>query len=366
MVDIHSIGAGGGSIAWSEAGALRVGPRSAGADPGPACYGRGGTEPTVTDANVVLGRIDPESFLGGRMKLDAAASRNVVAPFAKQLGMSTEQMAEGILGVIDAKMANAIRTMTISKGIDPREFALIAFGGAGPMHAMFIARELEIRKVIVPNVAGQFSAWGMLHADIRHDISKPVHTRLDQLDWRGIEQGFAEMQRELGKLLREEGVPAERTRYLRYLEMRYVSQEYTLSIPVPEGMTLEAAAAPSFKSAFDELYLQNYGHMNPQEEGVVANIRVEARGLNDLRNRDEPAALATETTAAATSTRPVIFGGKPIQTRFLDRSALVPGEKLVGPAVISELSCTTVVPPGWEIELDSTGNILIQKQEAQA
>ena len=210
MVDIHSIGAGGGSIAWSEAGSLRVGPRSAGAEPGPACYGRGGKEPTVTDANVVLGRIDPDSFLGGRMKLDDAAARAAVAEFAKKFELGVEEMAQGILGVINSKMANAIRTMTISKGIDPREFSLIAFGGAGPMHAMLIAEELEITRVIVPNVAGQFSAWGMLNADIRHDMSVPVNARLKSLDWEVVRAGFDGMQEKLATLLRDEGVPAER------------------------------------------------------------------------------------------------------------------------------------------------------------
>ncbi len=366
MVDIHSIGAGGGSIAWTESGALRVGPRSAGAEPGPACYGKGGTEATVTDANVVLGRIDPDTFLGGRMTLDEAASRKVVADFAKKLNLSPEKMAEGIIDVINSKMANAIRTMTISKGIDPREFSLIAYGGAGPMHAMLIAEELEIGKVIVPNVAGQFSAWGMLNADIRHDMSQQFNSRLDQLDWEAVQSAFAGMQKELQDLLASEGVSDDRMRFLRYLEMRYLSQEYTLSVPVADDARLEASEGAKFKTLFDDLYLRNYGHTNPQEGAVVANLRVEARGLNDSATElDRPRQLLTESEGAAVKTRPVIFSGEKMETRFIDRASLKLGEKLSGPIVIVELSCTTVVPPGWEAELDEIGNILIRNVGTQ-
>ena len=366
MVDIHSIGAGGGSIAWSESGALRVGPRSAGAEPGPACYGKGGREPTVTDANLVLGRIDPESFLGGRMKLDEAAARAVVAGFAEQFEFGVEQMAEGILGVINSKMANAIRTMTISKGIDPREFSLIAFGGAGPMHAMLIAEELEIGKVIIPNVAGQFSAWGMLHADIRHDMSKPVNTRLNNIDWEVVAPGFAEMQAKLATLLGDEGVPGDRMRFLRYLEMRYISQEYTLSVPISDDAVLDGSAAETFKSRFDQLYLQNYGHTNPEEEAQVANIRIEARGLNELREQDRPGEVLSGTEPAADRTRRVVFGGKAMETRVVDRARLKHGDNLSGPLVIVELSCTTVVPPNWDVGIDHMGNLIIHKAEASA
>jgi len=365
MVDIHSIGAGGGSIAWSEAGALRVGPQSAGADPGPACYSRGGGFATVTDANLVLGRIDPDSFLGGRMKLDEAASCRVVADLAGQFGLTTENMAEGIIDVINSKMANAIRTMTVSKGIDPREFALVAIGGAGPMHAMLIAAELEIGKVIVPNVAGEFSAWGMLNADLRHDMSTPFNKRLGRLDWEAVSAGFDVMQRDLAQMLRGEGVAAADMRFLRYLELRYISQEYTLSVPVSMDEPLEAEHAAVFKKRFDELYLQNFGHTNPQEEGELANIRIEARGLNAMAASDQPWTLASKSVVMPEKSRPVVFGGKHIETRFIDRSLLREGETLKGPLVVNELSCTTVVPPGWSLTLDSIGNMVIQEVGAR-
>jgi N-methylhydantoinase A len=365
MVDIHSIGAGGGSIAWSEAGALRVGPRSAGAEPGPACYSKGGTQPTVTDANVVLGRIDPDSFLGGRMKLDAKASHRVVSELAKEQGLTIDKMAEGILDVINSKMANAIRTMTISKGIDPRRFSLIAFGGAGPMHAMSIAEELAISKVIIPNVAGEFSAWGMLNADMRHDLSRPFNTRLSSLNWNEVQKSFSSMEAELSKLLQDEGVPTERMRFLRYMEIRYISQEYTVSVPVPDGVPLQATEASRFKELFDELYLRTFGHTNPQEEGELANIRVEARGVNALADHDQSRLLVSKVDVCAEKTRPVVFSNKRVETRFLDRSLLKAGEILPGPLVINEMSCTTIVPPAYLVELDSTGNIVIQKPEKQ-
>jgi len=365
MVDIHSIGAGGGSIAWSEGGALRVGPRSAGAQPGPACYSRGGTEPTVTDANLVLGRIDPDSFLGGRMKLDAEASNQVVGELAKEYGFTVDKMAEGILDVINSKMANAIRTMTIGKGFDPREFSLIAFGGAGPMHAMLIAEELEINKVIIPNVAGEFSAWGMLNADVRHDMSKSFYTRLNNLDWTDVQDGFSSIEAELAELLQDEGVPTEKMRFLKYLEIRYISQEYTVSVPVPEDVPLQASGASGFKKLFDELYLRTFGHANPEEEAELANVRVEARGLNASTDRDQPRLLVSEAKVMGEKTRPVFFSRERVDTRFLDRTLLKEGEILEGPLVINELSCTTVVPPGYAVELDSVGNIVIQRQGTQ-
>ena len=363
-VDIHSIGAGGGSIAWSEDGALRVGPQSAGAEPGPACYSRGGTVPTVTDANIVLGRIDPDAFLGGRMQLDAEASRRVVGALAKEYGLTVDGMAEGILDVINSKMANAIRTMTISRGIDPREFSLIAFGGAGPMHAIFIAEELEIGKVIIPNVAGEFSAWGMLNADVRHDMSKSFNTRLNNLDWNDVQDGFSGIEKELKELMLEESVPEDRMRFLKYLEIRYVNQEYTVSVPVTEDDSLQASEAPRFKKLFDDLYMQTFGHSNPEAEGELANIRIEARGLNTSAGRDQPRQLASEAELIEEKVRPVVFLGKRVETQFLDRSLLREGETREGPFVINELSCTTVVPPGYMVEVDSIGNIVVEKQGA--
>ncbi len=360
MVDIHSIGAGGGSIAWNENGALHVGPQSAAAVPGPACYGRGGRQPTVTDANVVLGRVDPGCFLGGRMQLDEQAAQEAVGGLASDFDMTMNDMAEGILNVINSKMANAIRTMTIRKGIDPRDFCLVAFGGAGPMHAALIAEELEIDKIIVPNVAGEFSAFGMLHADVRHDMSTSVNERLAHADWGAVRSGFEAMESELTALMRSEGVESANMQFIRYLELRYVRQEYTVSVQVPDDVELESSSSPLFKSLFDALYLKTFGHSNPDEAGELANIRVEARGLNK-NAKSNPVTLVDNEIKEPAETRSVVFSGERVDTQFIDRAHLKPDEVLHGPAIVNELSCTTVVPPGYSAKLDDAGNIVISR-----
>ena len=365
MVDIHSIGAGGGSMAWSEAGALHVGPKSAGAEPGPACYGMGGEEATVTDANVVLGRIDPDNFLGGSMRLDAELSRSVVAGIAKSFDMSMDQMAEGILAVVNSKMANAIRTMTISKGIDPRGFALIANGGAGPMHAVFIARELGIKTVIVPEVAGAFSAWGMLRSDIRHDVSKSFNSGFDDINWNKVLRGFVELEKELESLMREEDVEREQMRFYRYLEIRYVGQEYFVSVPILQDTTPDVQHAERFKQDFHELYQHTYGHSNPDEKVELANIRVEARGEIAVHQEAQRPELAADPGRMQSSRiRPVYFDGRRRDTEFIHRTALDTEQHIRGPVVIVEKSCTTVVPPGYTVQPDRFRNLVIEKQKA--
>src|SRR6185437_6133373 len=214
-------GAGGGSLAYAEAGGLRVGPESAGADPGPACYGRGGSRPTVTDANLVLGRIDPDTFAGGRMTLDTGAARDAVAQLGEQLELGVLPLAEGIVSVINAKMAQAIRTLTVEQGIEPRDFALVAFGGAGPMHAAFLARELGISEVIVPRLAGAFSAWGMLETELRRDFTRPFFRRAGEADLDELARICAETAVEGTEALAAEGVPAGSTRVEHSLDMRY-------------------------------------------------------------------------------------------------------------------------------------------------
>ena len=232
------------------------------------------------------------------------------------------------------------------------------------MHAALIAEELEIHQLIIPDVAGEFSAWGMLNADIRHDLSKSFSTRLNNLDWNEVQHGFSGIEAELSELMQGEGVPTERMRFLRYLDIRYISQEYFVSVPIPAEAPLDASQTTRFKKLFDDLYMQQYGHSNPEEQGELANIRVEARGLNSSTDGD-PRALISKADAAAEKTRPVVFSGKRMSTRFLDRSILKEGESLEGPLVINELSCTTVVPPDYRVELDSVENLVIQKNGAK-
>ena len=232
VVNIHTVGAGGGSIAWLEQGGLRVGPQSAGASPGPACYGRGGTAPTVTDANLVLGRVDPAWFAGGQMHLDLEAARTAVSDLGERLGLGPDAMAEGICDVANAKMAQAIRTITVARGIEPRDFTLVAFGGAGPMHAAFLAQELGIRDVVVPSFPGAFSAWGMLQTSIRTDEAEAYFFRDEDLDREDLSQRLALMEERARGFLAHENVPAEARSVTHALDVRYVAQEYTLTVPL--------------------------------------------------------------------------------------------------------------------------------------
>lgn len=369
MVDIYTIGAGGGSIAWSEAGALRVGPQSAGAIPGPACYGRGGENPTVTDANLLLGRISPEGFLGGEMQLFPERSNKVVDRLAQEFSLPREQMAEGILEVVNAKMANAIRSITISKGIDPRGFSLVAFGGAGPMHAAFIAAELGISEVIVPNMAGAFSAWGMLKTDIRHDSSQTYIVSLSKADWTDIEAHYTELHSQLAQLLEAERIHPQDMWFRRSMDMRYVGQEYFINVPVAGERDPKTQKSEALKKLFDQLYEAQYGHKNLAEQVEIVNLRMEARGLlgakaeRALAKRDTKGDEGKARKLESAPTRPTIFNGQPIDTAFIDRACLSPGMKLSGPIVIAEASCTTIVPPGYLLKVDEHGNLVIRRKE---
>lgn len=356
IVNIHTIGAGGGSIAWLEAGGLRVGPHSAGAEPGPACYGRGGTDPTVTDANVALGRIAPTSFLGGEMQLDAEAARQALTGVAGELGLSPEGLAEGIINIVNAKMANAIRAITVERGIDPRQFTVVAFGGAGPVHAVFLAQELNIPRVVIPYSPGTFSAWGMLHTDIRHDLVRTFYRPVKGLPAEEIEAVFTDLVAEGSDILQAEQIGPEAMTFVRTADMRYVGQEYFVNIPLTERM--DGATLAALSEQFHAAYLARYGHSNPEEAIEFVNLRVSAIG--HLPHHSPPAeAVATGQPIEAGQQRPVIFGQAIWQTGVFDRASLSPGDTFAGPAIIEEPSCTTVIPPDYQASVDAYGNILI-------
>jgi N-methylhydantoinase A len=361
MVDIHTIGAGGGSVAWDDQGTLRVGPRSAGATPGPACYGRGGEEATVTDANVVLGRIRPDTQFGGAIKLAAAPARAALERIGVRFNMNAETMAEGVLAVINAKMANAIRTMTIRRGIDVRDFALVAYGGAGPMHAVFIAEELGMRKIVVPNMAGAFSAWGMLQTEGRHDIAKTLIGSLATANWAAINREFEGLEREVERDIDAEVVRSGKVSYDRWVDLRYVGQEYFLNLALPVGLDLAVYGSRELKRQFDELYLSRYGHNNPAEEAEIVNIRVRARyPLHYEAMSGDDIARASDGKAEPV-TYPVMFGAKWHETRFYQRRSMDHSRPLLGPLVVEEESCTTVVAPGYSLRFDMLGNMLIER-----
>jgi N-methylhydantoinase A len=354
LVDIHTIGAGGGSLAWIEAGGLRVGPQSAGADPGPACYGRGGTEPTVTDANLFLGRLDPGYFLGGRMTLDHAAADLALSSVAPELGLSTTELAEGMLAIVNARMADAMRTITVRQGIDPREYALVAFGGAGPMHAVWLAEELEIGEVIVPWSPGTFSAWGMLQTDLRHDVVRSFYRPLADLEEDEVSGAFDALREEAEVLLeREEVAPGDRY-FQRSADMRYVGQEYTVNVTVAEGSSLETIDA-----SFHDAHRIRYGHSTPGAPVEFVNLRIAAMGrIGTTVGAYRGSAAGSDPLLGR---RGVVFAAVEHDTPVLLRDRMQSGQTYDGPVVIEEESSTTVVPPGHQARLDAYGNMLITK-----
>jgi N-methylhydantoinase A len=356
LVDIHTIGAGGGSLAWLEAGGLRVGPQSAGADPGPACYRRGGTEPTVTDANLFLGRLDPGYFLGGRMELDVPAAEQALERLAARIDLAPTELAEGILSIINARMADAMRTITVKQGIDPREYALVAFGGAGPMHAAWLAQELEIAEVIVPWSPGTFSAWGMLQTDMRHDLVRSFYRLLAGLDAESVAATFTALEEEGSELLGSEGIPVSERYFSRSADMRYVGQEYTVTLPLAADVVLD-----DVDRAFHDAHRVRYGHSTPGAPVEFVNLRTAAMGrIASAAPKYRPPAGGDDPTLGR---RTVVFAGRDHETPVLLRDRLRPGSTYEGPAVIEEASSTTVVPPEHAVTLDDFGNLSIRRGE---
>ncbi|MBO6718488.1 MAG: hydantoinase/oxoprolinase family protein [Rhizobiaceae bacterium] len=355
VVDIHVIGAGGGSIAWQEAGAVRVGPQSAGSVPGPACYGRGGTEPTVSDANLVLGRLDSSNFAGGSLSLDRDKAKEAVAKLGSSFGMNAEQMAQGILDIINAKMADAIRTITIRRGIDPRDFALVAYGGAGPAQAAALAAQLDIAEVIIPVMPGAFSAWGMLQTDVRHDFKMTYYGFWHQIDAQDLAAKLGGLEDEGRDYLRKEGFDDADMSFERAADFRYHGQEYVLTIPIPPGPVDMQAV----RSAFDAAYDRQYGHSSPDASVEVANLRVAA--LGHLKRPGVPDPMVGE--SGSTRSRKVYFAGTEHDTAIVQRSGLAVGSRVNGPAIVEEATATTLVPPGWRAEVLKGGHMLVARQQ---
>jgi N-methylhydantoinase A len=360
LVDIHTVGAGGGSLAYLEAGALRVGPKSAGADPGPACYGRGGTQPTVTDANLLLGRMDPEYFLGGNMDLDKGAAEEAIRGVAEKLDLAPEELAEGILAIINAKMAEAMRTITVEQGIDPREYSLVAFGGAGPMHAVALAQELEIEEVIVPPAPGTFSAFGMLQTDIRHDLTQTFYEAMDSSLSEELESIYVKLEDEAREVLEDEGVPGSRMELLRTADMRYVGQEYFVNVELPQNGRLTEDALGELNDRFHVAYETRYGHSTPGAPVEFVNLRVAALGEleRDVAGFKPPSGGDVP----PHDTREVLFEEERIPTKIFRRDRLPAGAQVAGSLVIEEDTATTVVPPGWGARVDELGNVIITQE----
>jgi N-methylhydantoinase A len=355
MIDVVEVGAGGGSIAWrDDIGALKVGPQSSGADPGPICYRAGGTEPTITDANVVLGRLDPDNFLGGTMKLDAdAARRGIADKIAKPLKLDAVAAAQAIVDIAVNKMSLAVREVSVAKGYDPRDFALVASGGAGPLHVCAIARELYIPTVIVPLFPSHFSALGMLLADERHDFTRTVYSDLANVDFGKLVKVHDEMVTEAKGALRH----ARNAEHHIHLDIRYVGQEFTLQVPV--GLEqLKRGDRKGIRTAFDKLYEHRYAHHSPDEPVEMVNIRLGAIGK---RTKLAFPSLASGGSAAPAGESEAYFTSakEPRKAKVYRRDTLGSGAEIAGPALIQEHGTTTVLFEHDRCKVAPSGELII-------
>ena len=359
VIDIKEVSAGGGTIARIDAGgALTLGPQSAGAEPGPVCYGRGGTAPTVTDANVALGRIDGSRFLGGTMPLDApAASRAIEDGLAGPLGLGADTAAAGVIRLADVKMALAVRSITTERGLDPRDYALVAYGGGGPLHAVAIARELGIPRVVIPPAPSTFSAWGMLATDLRHDLVRTVLAPFEGTDAAWAEARYAEMRVEIASILPDVGTPTMH----RAADLRYLGQEHTVTVAVPELLDWSR-----LRKDFDAAHERAYGYMAPEVEVQVINLRLavvyplERPQLPTLARRtagNAPSAIRRIYSVAAEESLPF---------RVIQRSDLRHGDNVVGPAAIEEPGTTTIIDRGDTLSVEDHGCLMIQLAPSEA
>jgi N-methylhydantoinase A len=359
VVDIIEVGTGGGSIAWiDEVGALKVGPRSAGGHPGPVCYGQGGTAPTVTDANVILGRLSPSRFLGGEMPLDVEGAREAIRKtIAVPLDLTVEAAALGIIKIAVAEMSLAVRGVSVERGYDPRDFAMVGFGGAGPLHSAQIARELHIPTLIVPRVPGHFSALGMLMSDLRHDYVRTYYKSLADSDFAEMGRIFGGMVDEARALLINEGTAADAMTFQLFLDIRYVGQEFPIQTPI-EQAALANGDAGRIRAAFDEIHDRRFGHKATAEAVEIVNIRLTATGK---RERSRFPELPAATTDALIAHRHVIFDDslEGIECPIYDRERLGPGARVSGPAVVQEYASTTVLFPGDEMQVAPSGEMIV-------
>lgn len=360
MIDIHTIGAGGGSIGWiDEGGALRVGPQSAGATPGPACYNKGGQEPTVTDANLLLGRIDPDFYLGGEMEVDKSLSYNAIKTrIADPLGISVEEAAEGIIRVVNAGMVKGIRYVSVEKGYDPREFAMVSFGGGGSLHALEMADELDIAKVIVPLMPGVTSAWGLLMADFRHDFTRTYMKKASEIDFNELNGQFNERIDEAGDMIRSEGVADEYVVFNKQADIAYYGQGYELTIPFPDGEVNEKSLA-AVTDAFHKAHQDAYGYCLPESEIIIVNIGVSAIGRLPRPELIQYPAKKGDAEQAKKSVRKVYMRGAYRDVAIYDRYLLKSGDEFEGPCIVEQNDTTTLVWPGQHCEVDTYQNLVI-------
>jgi N-methylhydantoinase A len=359
VIDLAEVSAGGGSIAWVDrAGALRVGPHSAGADPGPVCYRRGGSEPTVTDCDLLLGYLDARSLLAGDLPIDRdAAEAAVREKLARPLGVDVRGAAAAVIDVVNHAMAEVLKIVSVQRGHDPRDFVLAAFGGAGPLHCAALAGELGIGEILCPPIPGAFSALGLVGSDLKRDYVRTVYVTTADADPAALEAAFAALEQEGAAMLARASVLPARRHFARSVDARYARQSYELAVPVPAG-GLDTARLGQIAEAFHDLHRRTYGHDNRSEPVQLVNVRVTAIGsIPPLAVRDAPAAAGND---AVKARRPLWFraSGK-VDALVFDRARMPAGLTAKGPAVIESLESTILVPPGWQARMDEDGFVVV-------
>jgi N-methylhydantoinase A len=359
-IDVHTIGAGGGSIAWIDSGgALRVGPQSAGADPGPACYSLGGMEPTVTDANTVLGRLNPHALVGGAMEIDKGLSYEMInEKIAKPFGLTVEEAAEGIIRVMNMNMIRGIRYVSVEKGYDPREFALIVFGGGGPLHAVELAKELEIKKVLIPRFPGVNSAFGMLMADFRFDYVRTYLRKMDGADGTFLADAFQDLKKQALEEMKKNNVEEDKVSFFHSLDLRYLGQRHAIEVPIPSH---EIRNTEYIIENFHQLHLRNYGFDVMDNEIEMINVRMASIGevvkptLEQFKQKQAESSLKK----ALKEMRKVFLEGDYCDCPVYDRDLLSYGQEIPGPAVVEQLDSTSLVFPGQRAVVDEFLNLII-------
>jgi len=365
MLDIHTVGAGGGSIAEVDSGGLlKVGPRSAGADPGPVCYGRGNTEPTVTDANIVLQTLNPVEILGGRMKVERDLAVAAVQCLADRLGMPLTETAQGILSVVTANMARAIRVISVQRGYDPRDYALMAFGGAGPLHAARLAKSLDMKRVIVPLTPGTLCALGLLLTDLRTDFAVSRVAPLDDAAIARLDADFAQLDAQAADWFARERIAPDRQMLARSADLRYLGQNYELTVALPAG---EQAGQPEdvlrqLRADFERAHQQRFGFIAEGEIIQIATLRVQATGRVNKATLPRAPAASTPVAAAIMAQRQVYLpeAGGWVDTPVYARARLQPGHVFTGPAIVEQMDATTVVLPGMIARVDDYLNLILE------
>ena len=360
MIDIHTVGAGGGSIASIDSGgALTVGPESAGANPGPACYGSG-TSPTVTDANLLLGRMHPDHFLGGKMVLDIQNSQNAIAPLTKKMGVTQMQAAEGIIRVVNSNMERAIRSISLERGFDPRDFTLVPFGGAGPLHACDLAKELRIPSVLIPAYPGVLSALGIAVANVVKDYSQTVMFR-NSIKKKDLDSVFAIMQEQGRAEMLDQGIPENHLHPRKMLDVRYVGQSFELTIECPDQ---EKKFGEHVSDAFNIEHERRFGYKDPTSAIEVVNARLKMVAEGDrYQPQQKELAPKNPNKNAILGQNKVVFHGVQHTTILYDRSKLLPGNIVSGPAVVFQLDSTTIIPPDWHGAFDVYNNLILSLKE---